>query len=122
MFWKRLFAELNNLRKAAKISVTGLKRVRRRRFLDNDLLPQVKEALGSVDLAKRSEIEADLEKATEAATELGILPDASPKVQELRRKLQESTDGGGGRGDFLESVQLLPPVLRRSRLHFPAPL
>ena len=32
MFWKRLFAELNNLRKATKISVTGLKRVRRRRF------------------------------------------------------------------------------------------
>jgi len=62
------------------------------RFLDTDLLPQVKAALGSLDLSKRSALEADLETATKAAVQLGIAPGASPMVEGLRRQLRESTD------------------------------
>jgi adenine-specific DNA-methyltransferase len=62
------------------------------RFLDNDLLPQVKKALSTFDVSNRAEVEADLEKATKAATQLGISPDASPKVQELRQQLGETTN------------------------------
>jgi adenine-specific DNA-methyltransferase len=61
-------------------------------FLDNDLLPQVNLALGDYDVSKRAEVESDLDKATRAATELGILPDASPRVQDLRQQLVETTD------------------------------
>jgi len=62
------------------------------RFLDNDLLPQVKDALGALDLSKRAEFEAELEKAVKAAAQLGVSPDASPRVQDLRRQLGESID------------------------------
>jgi adenine-specific DNA-methyltransferase len=62
------------------------------RFLDNDLLPQVKKALSTFDVTNRAEVEADLEKATKAATQLGISPDASPRVQELRQQLGETTN------------------------------
>jgi adenine-specific DNA-methyltransferase len=72
--------------------IMNAKRDEINRFLENDLLPQVKQALGSLDVAKRSEIEVELGRATKAATDLGISPDASPKVEELRRRLRESTD------------------------------
>ena len=49
------------------------------RFLDNDLLPQVKKALSTFDVSNRAEVEADLEKATKAATQLGISPGRKPK-------------------------------------------
>ena len=62
------------------------------RFLDSDMLPQVKSALQSLDLGKRIEIETDLDKATKAAAQLGISPDASPRVQDLRQQLGETTN------------------------------
>src|SRR5579863_10055724 len=59
------------------------------RFLDSDLLPQVKEALGTLEADRRAELERDLEQAVRAATQLGVTPDTSPRVQDLRRQLAE---------------------------------
>jgi len=41
------------------------------RFLDRDLLPQVREALGELERTDRSAIEAELTKAIEQARALG---------------------------------------------------
>jgi adenine-specific DNA-methyltransferase len=62
------------------------------RFLEKDLLPQVKDALGALDLSKHAELEAELEKALISAAQLGVSSDASPRVQDLRQQLGEATD------------------------------
>lgn len=61
------------------------------RFLDNDLLPQVKSAFGQYRSADKSVIEADLAKAVQQAEALGVDPNQSPKVRELREKLADSS-------------------------------
>lgn len=62
------------------------------RFFDSDLLPQVRQALGELELADRSVVEAELAKAMEQARALGAEPDSLPKVKELRRKLAQKAD------------------------------
>ena len=57
-------------------------------FLDNDLLPQVKEAFGLYKTADKAELEKDLAKAIEQAQSLGADPETLPKVKELRAKLK----------------------------------
>ena len=59
-------------------------------FLDNDLLPQVKDAFALYQSADRVEIEETLREAIEQAKGLGINPDDSPKVKELRTQLQSN--------------------------------
>ena len=58
-------------------------------FLDNDLLPQVKEKLQLTSDAERARLQKELEDAREKARELGINPDTSPpqKVIDLNRRL-----------------------------------
>jgi adenine-specific DNA-methyltransferase len=58
------------------------------RFLDNDLLPQVRQSLAELESGDRAQIETDLAKAIEQATELGVPnPETIPKVKELREQL-----------------------------------
>ena len=64
-------------------------------FLDNDLLPQVKAAFAQYKDADKSKIESDIQKAIQQATELGVDPETSPKVKELRAKITESVDLAG---------------------------
>src|SRR6266568_8953081 len=59
------------------------------RFLEKDLLPQVKEAFSQYTTADKAELEKELKKAIEQATGLGIDPDSSPKVKELRQKIAD---------------------------------
>ncbi len=61
-------------------------------FLDNDLLPQVKTAFAQYRDADKSKIETDIQKAIQQAQELGVDPESSPKVKELRAKIIESVD------------------------------
>ncbi|NPV38093.1 MAG: site-specific DNA-methyltransferase [Brevinematales bacterium] len=57
------------------------------KFLDNDLLPQVQEAFACYQSADKKEIQKQLDEAITQAKNLGVDPDASPKVKELRAQL-----------------------------------
>lgn len=58
-------------------------------FLERDLLPQVKEEFGQYKTADKAEIEKELAKAVEAAQGLGVDPETTQKVKELRAKLTD---------------------------------
>ncbi|GAB6275601.1 MAG: hypothetical protein SAMD01599839_01410 [Rectinema sp.] len=61
------------------------------KFLDEDLLPQVEEAFSRYKTADRGETEQELSRAVEQARALGMEPDTTPKVRELREKLASMT-------------------------------
>jgi adenine-specific DNA-methyltransferase len=62
------------------------------RFLDRDLLPQVREALGELEQTDRAALEAELAKAIEQAKALGADPETLPKIKELRQQLAQKAD------------------------------
>ena len=62
------------------------------RFLDNDLLPQVRQSLAELGSGDRAETETNLARAVEQASELGIDSETSPKVRQLREQLAATTD------------------------------
>lgn len=64
------------------------------RFLDEDLLPQVKQTLEAYQSGVSNADQAELQEAIKQAQGLGIDPDSSPKVQELRAKLGPVQDVG----------------------------
>src|SRR3954454_23725947 len=57
-------------------------------FLDEHLLPQVKEAFALYKSADKSEIEKEIAKVVAGIQAAGMDPDQSPKVKELRAKLK----------------------------------
>ncbi len=64
-------------------------------FLDEDLLPQVKDALGEYKTADKAEIEKELAKVIAGIEAAGMDPEQSPKVVELRARLAtEAVDIG----------------------------
>lgn len=64
-------------------------------FLDQDLLPQVKEAFGLYKTADKAEIEKELARAIEQAKGLGVDPETTQKVKNLRCRLEtEAVDVG----------------------------
>ncbi len=72
--------------------IMNVKREEITRFLENDLLPQVREALGELEQADHAVIEAELAKAIEQAKALGADPESLPKVKELRQQLAQTAD------------------------------
>jgi len=57
------------------------------RFLESDLLPQVRAGLAELGSGKQAEIEADIEEAIKQAEDLGVeKPKETKKVKELRAK------------------------------------
>jgi adenine-specific DNA-methyltransferase len=57
------------------------------RFLDKDLLPQVKEGLAELGSGKQAEIKAEIDEAIKQAEDLGVeKPEETKKVKELRAK------------------------------------
>ena len=58
-------------------------------FLDNDLLPQVQEKLNLTDNQERVRLETELQNASKKARQLGVDPDSTPLVQELRKRLAD---------------------------------
>lgn len=58
-------------------------------FLDNDLLPQVQDALTGDAQERQAELENELTKARATARDLGADPEAMPKVKELQEQLAE---------------------------------
>ncbi len=59
-------------------------------FLDNDLLPQVRTALAGNITDKLAGLEEELAEARGQASELGVDPEAAPKVKELKQQLAEA--------------------------------
>ena len=87
------------------------------KFLDKDLLPQVKQAFGLYNTADKVELEKELAKKIEQALALGRRPETLPKVKELRAKTRERGRGRrriGERG-LRSFVQLFSPLLLRRR-------
>ncbi|MBF6568056.1 MAG: site-specific DNA-methyltransferase [Candidatus Binataceae bacterium] len=57
-------------------------------FLDEDLLPQVKEAFSQYRTADKVELEKELAKVITGVEAAGLNPDDSPKVKELRDRIK----------------------------------
>jgi adenine-specific DNA-methyltransferase len=57
-------------------------------FLDRDLLPQVKEAFGLYRTADKAELEKELATAIAQAHDLGVDPETTQKVRDLRARLK----------------------------------
>ena len=62
------------------------------RFLAQDLLSQVREALARSDKGGNAALAEDLREAIKAAEMLGLDPDSTPKVKELRTTLASAVD------------------------------
>lgn len=62
------------------------------KFIDNDLLPQVKEGLAKYVSNDNKSIQEELDKSIKDAKALGIDPETSPKVKELKAKLTSVFD------------------------------
>lgn len=61
------------------------------RFLEKDLLPQVKAAFGHYKSADKAKLQTELDKAIEQAKGLGVDPEATAKVKELRAQMADSS-------------------------------
>jgi adenine-specific DNA-methyltransferase len=72
--------------------IINAKRDEIRRFLNNDLLPQVRQTLSQVESGDRAGIKAELDKAVEASRTAGIDPQQSPRVKELQAQYVVTTD------------------------------
>jgi adenine-specific DNA-methyltransferase len=60
-------------------------------FLEKDLLPQVKDAFSRYTTADKAELREQLAKAIDQANNLGVDPEATAKVRELRQRI--ATEG-----------------------------
>ena len=67
------------------------------KFLDEDLLPQVKEALAGLRDGERPQIEKELAKAIESAEELGVDPETTQKVKDFASISSEAAMSTGSR-------------------------
>ena len=72
--------------------IMNAKRGEIERFLEHDLLPQVKSELARHTTLDSGAKQAELATAIEGAQKLGMNPDAVPKVQELRAQLKQGGD------------------------------
>jgi adenine-specific DNA-methyltransferase len=93
---KRLLAELFQLDQAELdfgiYRIMNTKREEIVRFLDRDLLPQVREAFQAYEAENRGAVEAELAEAVEKARELGVDPETTQKVKEIRARLAQAVD------------------------------
>jgi adenine-specific DNA-methyltransferase len=64
------------------------------KFLDKDLLPQVKEAFEAFQGDDQSSVREEMEKLRKNLEDAGIDPETAPKYQELKQKLSSAVDVG----------------------------
>src|SRR5207247_7291379 len=91
---RSLFQELFQLDQAdldfGIYRIMNQKRAEVVRFLDKDLLPQVKQAFEAYKPADKAMLQEQLEQAIQQANSLGVDPEQTNKVKELRQKIAES--------------------------------
>lgn len=63
-------------------------------FLEEDLLPQVKQAFAGYQSADGAELKKRLDQMVAQLTEAGVDPEQAPRVQELREQLKGAVDIG----------------------------
>ncbi len=94
--FKKLLAELFMFDQAdldfGIYRIMNAKRGEITRFLDNDLLPQVRQSLAELESGDRAQIEGELVKAVEQARELGVDAESTEKVKRLREQIAATTD------------------------------
>ncbi|RCS47802.1 site-specific DNA-methyltransferase [Bremerella cremea] len=61
------------------------------RFLEKDLLPQVKEAFSHYQSADKATLQKELDKLVTQIEGAGMNPDESPKVQEIKQQMADSS-------------------------------
>jgi adenine-specific DNA-methyltransferase len=93
---KKLLEELFQLEQAdldfGIYRIMNTKREEIRRFLDHDLLPQVRNAFQAYQAENRGSVEAELTETIQKLKELGADPESLEKVKELRAKLAQAVD------------------------------
>jgi len=94
--FKELLRELFNF-DAAELDfglyrIMNAKRGEITKFLDHDLIPTIRTELTRLASGDRQKIESDLTAAFKQAESLGVDPETSPKVKELRRQLAAAVD------------------------------
>jgi len=93
---KRLLAELFQMDQAdLDFGIYRIMNARRgeiTRFLDQDLLPQVREAFQHYRSADKSVLQEELEKTIQVIRDAGMDPEQSPKVKKLREDLAKAVD------------------------------
>lgn len=72
--------------------IMNFKRKEIEKFLEEDLLPQVKQTLESIVPVKKKELDQELQKAIENARALGVDPESTEKVKELREEYKKIPD------------------------------
>ena len=69
--------------------IMNMRRDEINRFMESDLLPQVREAFGEYKSSDKAEIQKELDKVVEGVEAAGMDPEQSPKVKKLRARLAE---------------------------------
>ena len=72
--------------------IMNAKREEITRFLEDELLPQVREAFTQYKSGNKAELQKELDKAIHQAKALGADPETLPKIKELRERVGESVD------------------------------
>ena len=72
--------------------IMNQKREEIEKFLDKDLLPQVQKVLKEYQKGDSVQIQDELNKLVNQLKNAGVDPEASPKVQELKSNLNETSD------------------------------
>jgi adenine-specific DNA-methyltransferase len=94
--FKKLLAELFMFDQAdldfGIYRIINAKRDEITRFLNNDLLPQVRTAICELEQADRTALQTDLAKAIEQAKGVGVDPETAPRVKELRQAIAKTAD------------------------------
>lgn len=95
--FKKLLSELFMLDRAdldfGIYRIMNSKREEITRFLDNDLLPQVRDEFSKLGAGDRAQLEQDYQEALKEAKRYGALdPENAPPVIEARTKLETSVD------------------------------
>src|ERR1044071_5389976 len=75
------------------------------RFLDKDLLPQVRDELSKLGAGDRAKLEQDYQKALEQAKRFGVVdPENAPPVVEARAKLETSVDAAAAESEVFSHL------------------
>ena len=70
--------------------IMNLKRDEIVKFLEEELLPQVREAFSKVVSSDKGELEAELNRLKNTLKDAGVDPETSPKLKELKQKINET--------------------------------
>ncbi|PHJ36861.1 hypothetical protein P378_19890 [Desulforamulus profundi] len=72
--------------------IMNQKRAEVERFLDQDLLPNVKKAFGNYEAQDKARLQEELAQLRKQLEDLGVDPETSPKYVEKKNQLEQAPD------------------------------